>query len=277
MVEATGRDFKSMECNVIDMELAVSTLFCLDKPFHDALADILLSGSRCVELIDDGLHSLDRLRVERLLELKASYGIRYALHAPFSDMNLAAWDDALREVILRRMEASIRWASSLEVEAFVIHPGWMTALEHFIPGSAWRRNLESMRRLIRYAYEYGVPALFENVPEPYPFLLKSLGDFERLCGEVDFDLRLTLDVAHSHLRDETLGFIERLSYRIGHVHVSDNMGVRDDHLQLGLGTINWEEIMEALRGIDYRGWVVVESLEGVGESLEFLRSLLAHR
>jgi len=262
---------------VIDMELAVSTLFCLDKPFDDALADILLSGSRCVELIDDGLHKLDRLRVERLLELKASYGFRYALHAPFADMNLAAWDDGLREALLQRLESSLRWASSLEVEAFVFHPGWMTALEHFVPGSSWRRNLESVRRLTRYAQEYGVPAFLENVPEPHPFLLKSVEAFERLYEEIDFDLRMTLDVAHAHLRDEVFDFIKRLSYRIGHVHVSDNMGERDDHLQLGLGTIDWGEVMEALRGIDYRGWVVVESLEGLGESLELLRSLLARR
>jgi len=259
------------------MELAVSTLFCLNKPFDDALADMLLSGSRCIELIDDGLHRLDRLRVERLLEMKASYDLRYALHAPFSDMNLAAWDDGLREAILRRLEASIRWASSLEVEAFVFHPGWMTALEHFNPGSSWKRNLKSIRRLIRYAQEYGVPAYLENVPEPHPFLLKSVEEFERLYDEVDFDLRMTLDVAHAHLRGETLEFIKRLSYHIGHVHVSDNMGERDDHLQLGIGTIDWEEVIEALRGIEYRGWIVVESIEGIGESLELLRSLLARR
>lgn len=259
------------------MEFAVSTLFCLDRPFDEALADIVLSGTRCVELIDDGLHRLDRLRVERLLELRSSYDVRYALHAPFSDMNIAAWDDGLREAILRRLESSIRWASSLEVEAFIFHPGWMTAIEHFVPGSAWRRNLESVKRLIRYAYEYGVPPFIENVPEPHAFLLKSLEGFERLYREIDFDLRLTLDVAHAHLRGETLHFIKRLSYRIGHIHVSDNMGERDDHLQLGLGTIDWEEVVEALREIEYRGWVVVESLEGIVESLEFIRSLLARR
>ncbi len=258
------------------MELGVSTLFCLHKPFDDALTDILQAGNECIELTDEGLHALTQLRVERLLELKASYGLRYALHAPFADVNIAAFDTSIREAVLRRLENSVRWASALNVEAFIFHPGASSAMEYFNPGVAWRLNLESVRRLMKFARDYGVPAMIENVPEPFPFLMKSMEDFERFYEEVDLDIRMVLDVAHSGLRGETLEFIEQFNDKIGHIHMSDNLGESDEHLQLGKGSIDWEEVMSAIRASHFDGWIVIESFNGIEESLKLLE-LLMHK
>ena len=70
-------------------------------------------------------------------------------------------------------------------------------------------------------------------------------------------------------------FIEAFPSLIGHVHVHDNDGKSDLHLGLGRGTVNWPEVINALKEAGYRGPLVVESVENVWESLAFLRSLLA--
>ena len=256
------------------IDLAASTLFCLHKPLEEALTEMVLAGTRCIELTDEGLHALTQPRVERLLDLKASHGLRYSLHAPFADVNIAALDASIREAVLRRLEASIRWASALEAEVVVFHPGATTALEHFSPGEAWRLNLESVRRLLRFARDHGVSAMIENVPEPFPFLMKSVEDFRRFYDEVGLEIRMVLDVAHANLRGETGQFLGRLGDRIGHIHVSDSHGRVDEHLQLGRGSIDWEETMAAVKVSRFNGWVVVESFEGVEESLRLLRRLV---
>lgn len=256
------------------VDLAASTLFCLHKPFDEALRDIALIGTGCVELTDDGLHALTQPRFERLLELKSSHGLRYSLHAPFADVNIAALDASLRKAVLRRLETSIRWASALEAEAVVFHPGAATALEQFYPGMAWSMNMDSVRRLVGFAQKYGVSAMVENVPEPVPFLMKSVEDFERFYDEAGLEVQMVLDIAHAHLRDEISEFFRRLGDRIGHIHVSDNRGVRDEHLRLGEGSIDWERTMAALEASRFDGWVVVESFEGVEESLQLLRRLM---
>lgn len=256
------------------MDLAVSTLFCLHKPFEEALLDIVQTGPKFIELVDAGPHTLNKLYVERLLELKSSYGLQYALHAPFADVNPAANDPHIREAVLRRLEASVRWASALGAEAFVFHPGNSTAVERFSPGSAWKLNLESMHRILRYASDYGVRAMVENVPEPFPWLLKSVDDFERFFDELDADAELVLDVAHANLRGEISEFIEHFGERIGHVHVSDNDGDADEHLQIGGGSINWGEVVSALKKPPFDGWVVIESYYGVTESLRLLERLV---
>lgn len=255
------------------MELGVSTLFCLHKPFDEALTEILLADTRCIELTDEGLHALTQPRVERLLELKASYGLRYTLHAPFADANIAAYDASVREAVLRRLEASMVWASALDVEALVFHPGASGAMEHFYPGVAWRLNLKSVRRLMKFARDYGVPAMIENVPEPFPFLMKSVEDFERFYNEVGLDVKIVLDIAHSNLRRETGEFIRQFHDRIGHIHVSDNLGGSDEHLQLGKGSIDWEETISTIKAFHFDGWVVIESFNGIEESLRLLERL----
>lgn len=253
-----------------EMRLAVSTLFCLHKPLEEALTDILLSGSRLVELTDDGLHALDRPRVERLLELRSSYGLEYSLHAPFSSMNIAAPDEYLREAMLRRLEASIKWASALEAKALVFHPGAATAIEYFTPGIGWELNIGSVRRIIKFAEEYGVDAMIENCPEPYPFLMKSVESFSRFYRESGLDLKMVLDIAHAHLRGEIDGFLKELGDRVGHIHVSDNNGKMDEHLEIGGGSIDWGRVLRAIRDAGFGGWIVIESFKGVGESIKRL-------
>ena len=255
------------------MELAVSTLFCLQKPFEDALSKIVKAGSRRIEVVDAGPHTLTQSRVERLQELKASYGLSYSVHAPFTDVNLSADDGYVRNAILERLEASIRWASELG-EILVFHPGNSTAVERLSPGSAWEINLESVERLLSYAEDYGVKALIENVPEPFPYVLKSVEDFAMFFDEIGADIGMVLDVAHANLRGEALEFIRRFGDRIEHVHVSDNDGDSDAHLRVGEGSIDWGRTMEALRESPFDGWVTVESYHGVEESLELLGPLL---
>jgi sugar phosphate isomerase/epimerase len=180
----------------------------------------------------------------------------------------------VREAILRRIEASIGYASDLGAETFVFHPGNTTALEWALPKeTSWRINLESVRRLVGYAETLGVKAMIENVPEPFPFMMKSVEDFERFYDDVGIETLMVLDVAHAHIRDEELEFIERFGDRIDHVHVSDNQGDRDTHLRIGEGSVSWGRVMEALGDSPFDGWVTIESHEGIAECVELLEGL----
>jgi sugar phosphate isomerase/epimerase len=60
-----------------------------------------------------------------------------------------------------------------------------------------------------------------------------------------------------------------------HIHASDNMGELDQHLGIGYGKINWQQLAQTLREIAYDKTVIVESVEHVDESLQKLTQLLA--
>ena len=256
------------------MDIAVSTLFSLPIRFNDAINLIPKMGSKRIEIVDAGAHALSRSRVDALIELKEAHGLEYSVHASYTDVNLSADETSVREAILRRHERSISWTAELGGEVTVFHPGNSTALEWTYPGTAWKLNLESARRLVRHAEDCGVRAMIENVPEPFPYMMKSLEHFDRFFEEVGMKVEIVLDVAHAHLRGEALKFIKRHGDRIGHVHVSDNQGEKDDHLKIGSGSIDWEEVMEALRESHFDGWVTIESYDGIEESIELLSRLV---
>jgi sugar phosphate isomerase/epimerase len=256
------------------MELAASTLYLLEKSLDDILEDLVTLEVKNIELADSGNHALNPKRVERLQELRSSYELNFSVHAPYADTNLSADDDLIREWVLKRIRASIKFASELESKNIVIHPGWTTATEPFMRGRSWDLNIRSLRWLQKYAGAFGVECLIENVPNPTPYLLVTVDDFRLFDEEMTPHLDYVLDVGHAHLQGEVFDFIEKFGSKIKHVHVSDNEGVQDQHLPIGEGNIDWEAVMSALKRSGFDGWVVVESYEKMSESLSYLNSLL---
>ncbi|HUS77868.1 MAG TPA: sugar phosphate isomerase/epimerase [Patescibacteria group bacterium] len=256
------------------MELALSTLFCLHKAFEEALRDIADAGISNIEIVDAGRHTLDENRVDMLLDLKTEQGLSYSVHAPFTDTNIAADDPFIREAIIERLRRSMNWASRLDTQAFVFHPGNSTPAERVSPGLAWANNLRSVEALMGLAGGLEVHAMIENVPEPFHYVMKSAEDFGRFFDEYEGDIQMVLDVAHANVRGEIGTFIGIFGNRIGHVHVSDNQGDADTHLPIGEGYIDWEKTIQALRRTGYEGWITVESYSEIPESLRLLRELL---
>jgi len=127
--------------------------------------------------------------------------------------------------------------------------------------------------LLRIAKKHGVEIAIENVPEPYPFLMKSAHDFSRFYNELDEDLGLVFDIGHAHINRQTEDFIARFSDKIVHIHASDNDGAGDQHLGIGYGTIDWNGVAKALEKVKYNGLIILESVEHVEESLKKLQKL----
>ena len=256
------------------MELAASTLHLLDRPLEQVFPDLIRLSTRNIEIADSGHHALNPKLVERLQELRASYTLNFSIHAPYADTNLSADDDLIREWILKRMRASIRFASELDARCVVVHPGWTTATDRFMKGRAWELNIRSLHWLLRYAEEYGVSLMIENVPEPTPYLLITVSDFDLFYEEMELRMDMVLDVAHANLQGEAYEFMGRHGGRIRHIHVSDNDGASDKHLPVGDGGIDWGRVFRAAKGMGFSGWIVVESYSDVERSLSHLRALI---
>ena len=58
--------------------------------------------------------------------------------------------------------------------------------------------------------------------------------------------------------------IQRMGKKLYEVHLHDNNGKKDQHLPIGFGTVNWIEVIEALKAIDYPGDVYKRQTKGGG-------------
>jgi sugar phosphate isomerase/epimerase len=250
-------------------------LYCLGEPFNKMIQHLATAKTPYIEVVDDGLHTLSKKRVSILNETAKSRGIEYTVHAPFADINIASPSKPLLNTTLKRLSQSIAHASALNAQVWVFHPGIQTGLSPFYPGTDWKQNIESIHALHKTATEHGVKIALENVPEPYPFVMKTVEDFAKFYKETNLNIDLVLDVGHANLNGQIELFLKTFPSKIVHIHASDNMGETDQHLGIGYGKISWQRFAETLREIAYDKTVIIESLEHVEESLRKLKQLLA--
>jgi sugar phosphate isomerase/epimerase len=254
-------------------EIGLSMLYCLNKPFPHLLKYLGEVDVNHVEIPDEGLHALNQRRVRSLKETAKAKNLDLIVHAPWAGVNIAVPNPALRRAVLKRLKKSISYAKQLDCRLWLFHPGSKTALSHIYPGKDWQLNLKSVRALLRAARREGVEVAIENIPEPYPNLMKSTADFQRFYEELDDNIGMVLDVAHANLNGQIQDFMKQFHERIVHMHVSDNDGTNDLHLGLGYGNINWENLAKTVKEAEYGNLIVLESTDHVKESLQALHEL----
>jgi sugar phosphate isomerase/epimerase len=259
--------------NVPKPEIGLSMLFCLGEPFHSLLKHLHEVDVRHVEIVDEGSHALNNRRIKSLKKMTEAHDLDFVVHAPFAGINIAVPSPVLRRTILKRLEKSIFYAGQLDCRLWLFHPGLQTGVSHFYPGRDWQLNLDSVRTLLKIGRKEGVEIAIENVPEPFPFVMKNVQDFSRFYNELDDDIGMVLDVAHANLNRQIQDFIRQFSEKIVHMHVSDNDGAHDLHLGIGYGSIDWETVAKEIKKAKYSNVIMLESIEYVEESLQTLRKL----
>ncbi|TRO52268.1 sugar phosphate isomerase/epimerase [Candidatus Bathyarchaeota archaeon] len=253
-------------------EIGLSMLYYLNQPFTSVLNKLGKLDVKHVELVDEGLHTLNERRINKLNQLATIHNLDFIIHAPWAEVNVATPNSALRRAVLKRLEQSIIFAGQLDCKLWLFHPGSKTGLSQFYPGKDWQNNLNSVRKLLKVAKRECVNIALENTPEP-PSLMKSVEDFHRFYQEFNDDIGMVLDVAHANINNQIGAFIKQFSEKIAHIHVSDNNGESDLHLGIGQGNINWKNFAKLVKQINYSNLIVIESITNIQESLNALRSI----
>jgi len=256
-------------------KIGLSMLYCLGESFNKMTELLVNVATDNIELVDDGFHALDKKRVTILRDIGDSYDLKYSVHAPFADVNIASPSKPMLRAALKRLEKSIILANALNAQIWVFHPGIKTGISMFYPGMDWLQNCKSARLLHKIAEDHGLRIAIENVPEPYPFVMKGVEGFAKFYEEVSEDIGLALDVGHAHLNGQMELFFKTFSDKIVHMHVSDNAGESDQHLGIGYGKIYWQKFAERVKEISYDKTIIIESVEHVEESLQKLRQLFS--
>lgn len=254
-------------------EIGLSMLHCLNKPFIFLLDRLSHFDIKYIELLDEGLHVLNKRRVKKLKEIAKTYDLTFVVHAPWAGINIATPNPSLRRAVLKRLKHSIEIAGQLECCLWLFHPGSKTGLSHIYPGKDWQLNLNSVRILLKASRREGVRVAIENTPEPFPSLMKDVEDFHRFYIELEDDIGMVLDVAHANLNNQIQDFLEQFSKKIVHIHASDNKGNNDLHLGIGHGNIDWKKVANLIKEARFDNLIMIESTDHVKESLQFLRKL----
>jgi sugar phosphate isomerase/epimerase len=259
---------------MVNAKVGVSMLYCLGEPFNKMVKRIGTLGTRYIEILDDGTHELDKARVELLRETAKSYNIEYSLHAPFADINIASPSKIILDAAMSRLKTSLLNARAIDAKLWVFHPGQQTGISQFYPGKQWKQNVESIQKIYKQSEEYGVNIALENLPAKYWFMMNRPEEFQKFYRETNLPIGIVLDLGHANLEAQIEPFFNLLTDKIVHIHASDNHGVDDEHLGIGMGTIKYDSIAQTLKKIGYNRNVIIESTVQVPQSLLKLQQLL---
>jgi len=208
------------------------------------------------------LTSSSRRRLKKMID---DYQMKVHLHAPFHDHNIATLYTPIGMVIMKLLQSTVTLAGFLEAETLTVHPGLVYIDVNYrrsIP-AANQATIRVMQKLVKQAKELGVKIGFENmmIAHKQSWQIKLGTDEKGLLEVVDRvdGLGVTFDPGHCHANgQDPVKFAAKLGRRIVHVHLSDNHGDNDEHLEPGKGTIDYASLTRTLSSSGYRGDMTLE-------------------
>ena len=197
-----------------------------------------------------------RLRAEAEKRKLAFAGIATGMEYTRNNLSLIAEDETARHAAVARLREHMDLAAILDCPVVIgIMRSNIPDFEQYERYEGYLRD--SLLRLDEYADKTGVPLVFEAITRyinNYLNTLKETADFLASLGSKYIALHID---THS-MNIEDVDFAESIAYcgnRIGYVHYSDS-----NRWYPGGGHVDFPGIHQALRKINYHGYITVESL-----------------
>ena len=247
------------------MELAV----CyggLDDP--QVTIDMLLENEAyIIETGPDFFLNSDNDTIRSTAELFTEKGIFIrSIHAPFGDnCNLSDLDVEKRDKAIQTHRDLLYKAAPAKVEMIIVHPGVGGFSSQEDMDKANLLASESISQLIDAAEETGVELALENMLPGHPGceIRHILEPLEKVNSP---SLGVCFDSGHAHVCGNMREFMEAVGERMISIHMQDNDGTRDMHLQPPYGTTDWKAFVEVLHKVNYRRPVTIEARPWGGAS-----------
>lgn len=157
-------------------------------------------------------------------------------------------------VIVRKM---LEATAQLGGDLILVTPGLVT--EDAPYDEVWQRSRQAIAELIPYAKQLGISIALENVWNK--FLLSPLEFRDYIDSFGDPSIGAYFDVANVLRFGYPDQWIRLLGSRLKRVHFKDYRLDVDDlrgFTALLQGDVPWTRVMNALKQIEYQGWIIVE-------------------
>lgn len=197
------------------------------------------------------VNSMDSLR---------KYGINVrSVHAPFGgDCNLSHLTQEKRQITIQTHQELLRRLGVGGVEILVIHPG---VGGNFTEDEMERMNelaIDSIFQILDAAKSAGVKLALENMLPNHPgYKIQHIMDAIKQVNSPW--LKICFDSGHAHICGNMKEAMEAFGEHIITIHMQDNDGTRDMHIQPPYGTTDWQAFVKILKKINYQEPITLET------------------
>jgi sugar phosphate isomerase/epimerase len=200
----------------------------------------------------------ERLRPDEVEHIRSGVrqnGMRLAIHARHRGISFGAHDPTLRQRFVEELQATVRFAAALGGDVVVAHVGEIvppvgapSMPEADLRRQAFAYALDSFARCAPVAADCGVRICVENVQLRPNEVITSFADHLRLVDSIGQPAVVcALDTGHANVNGGIHPCIQAFGPRLRHIHLHDNHGEKDEHLEVGKGTIRFAEFSSFLQ------------------------------
>ena len=245
------------------MKIGASTLAGLTEGLENTLDFIEELGLNYAEIVhqypDDDIDT----------DLLESYSLKYTIHSPFMDVNIASLNETSRQNSVKQIKSSIDLANNIDAEAVVVHPGVISFLARYFESQVYETAEKSVEEIGEYARDLGVLATVENMPNFEAMIYQDMYRLDELLTSLD--MFMTLDIGHAYHSGYSPD--EMYFESIKHIHAHDNFGDDDSHLAFGEGSIDLKHIINTFEKKNYDGIYIIEvnNLDSIEKSYDYIK------
>ena len=237
------------------MKIGVATFVDVESNLFDLLETVRNHGVNAVELrcewpfFDPEEIILKKNYIKKLKELLQAMELTPLLHASYIDVNLASTSHLLRKAAVKRIINCVKVAHLLDAEYVTLHMGYLH--EDYLPkriNTIRKLAKKSLISILNVARDYQIKICIENkekkkrrhlMTDPYEIMnfINSLNSYHEI-------LFVTFDVGHANTWNCDLKtFFDVIRKKTRVIHLHDNHGTADEHLALGEGSIDFDNLL----------------------------------
>jgi sugar phosphate isomerase/epimerase len=214
---------------------------------------------------------------QQMASLIQAEGLAITLHGPFFDLVPGGMDKKILQASRERLKQAFDLIPLFNPLSIVCHTGY-DRKRYSDDQDLWlERAIETWTQMLQGLEGSETILAFENVYEKTPNMLLRL-----IRGLGSEQVGFCFDAGHMNVFSETDmgGWLEAMTPYLKQLHLHDNEGIRDDHLAIGAGAINFDRLFSHIEKHQLKPIITLEahqeqalwgSLETLSRSNQFCR------
>lgn len=237
----------------------------LTNPANDILEEITAIKkleSDYVELgieLPEGTPEIILKNKQKILKLFQKFDSKPLAHTAWW-IDFGSGYEPVRKGWVQEAKLSIDVAKKLNITKinFHLYPPNIADFFRFYRKELLKNLIRSLKEIVDYANSKKVIVILENIG--IKKLIVGIKEYKFVIDNVP-KLKVHLDIGHAFIENGMQGikdYIFTFKNKLEHIHIHDNHGREDEHLPLGKGRINFEQIVKWLKQIKYNKTMTFE-------------------
>jgi D-psicose/D-tagatose/L-ribulose 3-epimerase len=233
-------------------------LYYIDKVASLGFDILEISTAYLVDFPKEKLDAIKNRANDKGIELTYCVGFS-------NDKDMASMDEQIRKngIVCAKKTLDVIHSMGGKVFGGITYSSWPAVFNEGIVDKRpqLERSIESLKEVTKIAEDYGIIYCAEVVNRFEQYLINTAEEgvaFVQAVGSPN--LKLLLDTFHMNIEEDDFGqAITLAGDKLGHFHIGET-----NRKTPGKGRMPWDQIVKALKGINYQGRIVMEPFVRMG-------------